>query len=168
MHSASPELMAQGYRSAPTKGSMDASFQRAPAQTLPELTACAQRPLRPYSEPSDARDGGSERHHGTAREIAAAGSDGLQVLAPTRHRLRQTAAVHGDRIARELSTDQLGDRARRDAHWYTARVKAPLTHGELRHNVGVDRHAAALRREAYAHQHASRRNDAACPRRTTC
>jgi hypothetical protein len=35
-------------------------------------------------------------------------------------------------------------------------------------NVGVGRHAAALRREAYAHQHASRRNAAACPRRTTC
>jgi hypothetical protein len=38
----------------------------------------------------------------------------------------------------------------------------------LRYNVGVDRHAVALRREAYAHQHASRRNAAARPRRTTC
>ena len=38
----------------------------------------------------------------------------------------------------------------------------------LRHNVGVDRRAAALRHGAYAHQHASRRNAAACPRRTTC
>jgi hypothetical protein len=74
-----------------------------------------------------------------ARQIAAAGSDGLQILAPTRNRLRQTAAVYGDRIARELSTDQPGDRARRDAHWSTARVKAPLTHGELRHNVGNER-----------------------------
>jgi transposase len=35
-------------------------------------------------------------------------------------------------------------------------------------NVGVDRHAAALRRETYALAHGSRRNAAACPRRTTC
>ena len=35
-------------------------------------------------------------------------------------------------------------------------------------NVGVDRYAVALRREAYAHQHASRRNAAGCPGRTTC
>lgn len=36
------------------------------------------------------------------------------------------------------------------------------------HNVGVDRHAAALRREAKAHLRRLRRNVAACPRRTTC
>ena len=35
-------------------------------------------------------------------------------------------------------------------------------------NVGVDRRAVALRREAYAHLHAARRNAAACPCRTTC
>jgi hypothetical protein len=40
--------------------------------------------------------------------------------------------------------------------------------GITRPNVGVDRHAVALRREAYAHQHALRRNAAACPCRTTC
>src|SRR5690349_18961867 len=38
----------------------------------------------------------------------------------------------------------------------------------VRSNVGVDRHAVALRREAYAHLHDSRRNAAACPCRTTC
>jgi hypothetical protein len=38
----------------------------------------------------------------------------------------------------------------------------------VRSNVGVDRHATALRREAYAHLHALRRNAVACPRRTTC
>src|SRR5690606_17086804 len=38
----------------------------------------------------------------------------------------------------------------------------------LRDNVGVDRHAAALRRETYASAHVPRRNAAACPCRTTC
>lgn len=35
-------------------------------------------------------------------------------------------------------------------------------------NVGVNRHAAALRRRAYAHPHARRRSAAVCPSRTTC
>lgn len=35
-------------------------------------------------------------------------------------------------------------------------------------NVGVDRHAPALRRRTYAPAHGLRRNAGACPRRTTC
>ena len=38
----------------------------------------------------------------------------------------------------------------------------------LRHNVGVDRRAVALRRKTYAPAHGLWRNAAACPRRTTC
>jgi hypothetical protein len=40
----------------------------------------------------------------SARRCSAAGSDGLQILTPSRTRLRQTAAVHGDRLARKLGT----------------------------------------------------------------
>ena len=38
----------------------------------------------------------------------------------------------------------------------------------VRHNVGVDRHAPARRRETYAPAHGLRRLAGACPRRTTC
>ena len=44
---------------------------------------------------------------------------------------------------------------------------SPNRHAPMRHNVGVDRHAAVLRCDIYAPAHGSRRNAAGCPCRTT-
>jgi hypothetical protein len=168
MHSASPELMAQGYRTAWAKGSMYASFQRAPAQTLPETTAWAQRPLRPHCEPGDARDGGSERHHGTRREkLRRQGVTDSRYWRRPETDCARRRRFTANRLAHELGTTM---RRQQEARWMLPQAprEEPPYQGGVRHNVGVDRHAAALRRETYAPAHSSRRNAAACPCRTTC
>ncbi|MCY1557533.1 hypothetical protein D9M68_943890 [compost metagenome] len=70
---------------------------------------------------------------------------------------------------RKAALPRTGNDAR-SARAIGANKAAPIVRTTVRmmSNVGVDRHAAALRRKAYAPAHGLRRKAAACPRRTTC
>jgi hypothetical protein len=131
MHSASPELMAQGYRTAPAKGSMDASFQRAPAGTDSLCTAA----VAPTHEPGDARDGGSERHHGRRREKLQ-----RQGVTASRYwRRPETDCARRRRFMANRLAHELGLTMRRlsEARWMLPQVprEEPPYQGGVRHNV---------------------------------
>jgi hypothetical protein len=153
----------------------DAAFPRAVyrqtwerlAASLPEREAC-KTIVGLLSLAADARAPGTRACLQTSRLDGAVRCSereaGCGLRSGTRHCLRRANLRNATAFTYALPKTVARGTALRQSTAFAEEITRP----RAMHNVGVDRHAAALRRETYAPAHGSRRNAAAFPRRTTC